>query len=505
MDEQAAEFKKRKREEDEEEADPSAEGAKLEDSSAKLIQNLSENRKRPKKQKREDGEVTKTSEAGESAKPDGSAKDSAKAAKAREKKLRKKEKVEKQAAKIEAKKIRKEQKKALAEDSNAAAVEETRNPPSQTQDEAKTTIEGLEGEADETESVEMDAGFAAEDFVATASPSPETEVSTFDPPNQDSGSSSISSIVPPPTNKPPSLPTIDTSNDQTTAPPTTLPTDSTPPPDSKTEGLKARLAARIEALRTARKATDPSQGPTNRQELIETRRRKEEERKAHKKALRRKAREDEIAASHAENLARASPLLSNTNSPLLSPGSPATSTEHNNFSFSRISFPNGARVNASLDAILTPQSKPKGPSDPHTALLAASKRQSRLAALDPEKAADIAEKDVWLNARKRAHGERVRDDTSLLKKTLKRKEKQKKKSEREWKERLEGVEKGKEGRQKKREGNLRKRREDKGGKGGGKGKGAGGKKKARPGFEGSFKTKAPSGGGGAVAVKPRRR
>ena len=51
------------------------------------------------------------------------------------------------------------------------------------------------------------------------------------------------------------------------------------------------------------------------------------------------------------------------------------------------------------------------------------------------------------------------------------------------------MKKGQEGRQKKREMNLAKRREEKGKKGGGKGK-KGGKK--RPGFEGSFRAKAPS-------------
>ena len=136
--------------------------------------------------------------------------------------------------------------------------------------------------------------------------------------------------------------------------------------------------------------------------------------------------------------------------------------------------------------------KQKGPQDPRTALEAASRRGERLAALDPVKRADIEEKDVWLNAKKRAHGERVRNDTSLLKKTLKRKEQVKKKSEKEWGERLEGVAKGKAFKQKKREENLQKRRDEKGVKGKKKGKLVKGKKpkmKARPGFEGSFKAK----------------
>ena len=92
--------------------------------------------------------------------------------------------------------------------------------------------------------------------------------------------------------------------------------------------------------------------------------------------------------------------------------------------------------------------------------------------------------------KKRAHGEKVRDDTSLLKKTLKRREKAKKKSESEWKERKDGVAKGQAMKQKRREENLKKRSEEKGGKGKKKGGAKGGAKPkakmSRPGFEGSF-------------------
>lgn len=80
---------------------------------------------------------------------------------------------------------------------------------------------------------------------------------------------------------------------------------------------------------------------------------------------------------------------------------------------------------------------------------------------------------------------------------MKRKEKAKQKSEKEWKERLEGVEKGKAMRQRKRDDNLKKRRDEKGMKGK-KNKGAKGEKhskpKPRPGFEGSFRAKVGGGG-----------
>jgi len=169
---------------------------------------------------------------------------------------------------------------------------------------------------------------------------------------------------------------------------------------------------------------------------------------------------------------------------------PSPKPQDNNFSFSRVAFDDGTAADASLSSLSDPK-KRKGPQDIRTALQAAEKKQSRLAGLDAEKRADIAEKDMWLNAKKHAHGERVRDDTSLLKKALKRKEKQKSKSSEQWHDRAEAVVKGKEMKQKRRESNLQKRRDDKGGGSKGKKKpssSAGkGKKKARPGFEGRFK------------------
>lgn len=254
------------------------------------------------------------------------------------------------------------------------------------------------------------------------------------------------------------------------------------------EQAKRRLQARIDELRNARKApgSEGSQAQS-RQELLDTRRRKEEARKAHKKELRRKAKEEE-ARQKSENLAAGSPLMS--------PGSPRTPvSEHaNDFQFGRVEFGDGSRTTADLGEIRTSKLKPKGPSDPATALIAVQKQQARLSGLDEGKKAEIAEKDVWLNARKRAQGERIRDNASLLKKTLQRKQKQKKKSEKDWNNRIEGVKKTADARQKKRETNLAKRKEEKGVKG----KKKPGKAKARPGFEGSFRAKSKPDG-------PRRR
>ena len=310
---------------------------------------------------------------------------------------------------------------------------------------------------------------------STVSPSPSSR-SLFDPLHDASGSSSISSIAPPvltdenaatnPSRQKSSSEAVDQQE---------LPQLPTIDPQI----LKDRFHQRLEELRAARKAdgTD-GKGPRSRQDLIEARRKKEEQRKAHKKELRQKAKEEE-KRKQAELIARGSPLMSPS---LRSPGSPLP----DNFSYGRIAFANGQQSSADL-SLLHNARKSKGPQDPRTALQAAQNKEKRIAGFDEAKRDDIAEKDVWLNSLKRAQGERIRDDSSLLKKTLKRKEKQKKKSEEKWDERLEGVRKGQEMRQKKRENNLAKRKEEKGK--GGKKDGKGKPKKARPGFEGSFRAR----------------
>ena len=510
FDEQAANARKRKREED-------GEGATEMEHDEQAIPETSQDDKQSKRQKRDRVNVIQASSADTTA-LDKESRGAAKSEKARLKKDRKKAKVEKKAAKAEAKKARKQQETAVVQDSEPVVLEQKPGQQVPHADDEEARSEGSGPDHADIEPIEIDKGFADEDLAATASPSPPADVSVFDASNQDSGSSSISSIVPPTANKSLSLSMPQTSISD---PKSEIPnTDSTTTQlDTSPEALKARLAARIEALRTARKASDPSHAPQNRQELIEARRRKEEERKAHKKELRRKAKAEE-AARHSETLARGSPLLSNTNSPLLlSPGSPASETNSNNFSFNRISFAHGTN-SSSLN------NKPiKGPSDPRTALIAAQTKKSRLSALPASKQLHLAEQESWQRATQRAEQQQQdqhaikKDDTSLLKKTLKRKEKLKKKSEREWNVRLEGVEKSQAARQKKREENLSKRREDKQNhkKGGSKNKGGNNntKKKgpkARPGFEGSFKAKHASpktsnsgGGGPSGKEKPRRR
>lgn len=254
-----------------------------------------------------------------------------------------------------------------------------------------------------------------------------------------------------------------------------------------TTALRARLEAKLVAMRAARKVDDADGTPIRtRQDLIESRRKKQAQRKANKKEMREKAREE-------EDRKREEALNSARNSPGLSPLFEKDDGSANNFAFGRLAFSDGTQLSHDLSYEKAAAGvKKKGPSDPKTALAKIEAQKKRIAGMGDDKRKEVLEKETWLAARKRTEGDKVHDSESLLKKALKRKEKAKKKSEHEWTERAEGVKKAIHDRQRKREDNLKKRRDDKlahktGKK---KNKGVATKKKSRPGFEGGF------GGGG---------
>jgi hypothetical protein len=377
-----------------------------------------------------------------------------------EKKLKKAErKKEKKRDKAEAKKV-----KAQKKEEEPTQEDDRDNAQDVSNDEWESDAESAEvGDIDMTDIVETEKLSTSEQSTTPSSKAPSP---SFDPPNNVSGTSSISSVV-----------TQNNSSDTSKKLKLQV--------NVNQEELRARLQKRIAELRAARKADNEDGTPARtRTELIEQRRKKANEKKANKKALRQQAKEEEQKQKELA-LARGSPLMSPSGMSPAHVASPLSET--NNFSFGKIAFENGQFMSANLDSILDPHKK-KGPRDVKSALNMAEKHKQRLAGLDEAKRSDIEEKDMWLNARKRAQGERIRDDTSLLKKALKRKENKKKKSEKEWNDRISAVASSQAARQKKREENLQKRREDKSNKGK-KSKGPKkAKKKARPGFEGSFKT-----------------
>lgn len=402
---------------------------------------------------------------------------------------RKKQKEEKKAQKKNAQKEKKKAKEASRKDKQQQ--DDKQNKPSQENDSTKAENKKTKGQEQKPkqqpeEEDDDNDGSDYEDLdeegpllnfnerpEQTSTASSTSNSPGFDASNPQSGSSSISSIVPPGANEP------------------TKENSSEPKPLKPTpEELKQRLQKRLDELRAARHADGLNGRPArNRQELIEARRQKAEQRKAHKKELRQKAKEEEQLKNDEAMARRFSP--GSSGSLLASPRSPAESTGSNNanYSFGQVVFADGQQTDPTLTSV---RDKPKkhGAQDPASALRAAETKKQRLAEMDDTKRADIEQKDLWLNAKKRAHGERVRDDTSLLKKALKRKESAKRKSEREWKERHEAIKKGQDMKQQKRDTNLRKRRDDKIANKVRKATGTPKKKaKARPGFEGSFKAK----------------
>jgi len=392
---------------------------------------------------------------------------------------RRKRKAEQRAAK----RARKQERKTKAREKREQKKETTMGQPSE-EVISKTGSNLVEDKNDQGEkeeegmqhAIQVDAGpstveAALGDQAFTASSSDEDQPGVFSP-EHDSGTSSTSSVQP------------SVAEPATTlqAGPEQLPAES----KDVSQTPRERLQAALSQFRAGRKADGADgRGPKNRQELLEQRRQKEEERRKVKKEQKEREREEEARRQDEEMAKRFSPggsgsLLASPRSPVVDAG-PST-----NFSFGLIAFDDGTQVHSSLSGLLEAHQK-KGPSDPASQLKVAESKKARLAALDEEKRVDIEQKDMWLNAKKRAHGERVRDDTSLLKKALKRQQSQKKKSEKEWKAREEGVQKAKEAKQRKRMENIQKRKEEKGA--GKKGK----HKVKRPGFEGSFRGR--TGGG----------
>eukprot|EP00040_Diaphanoeca_grandis_P039190 m.258380 g.258380 ORF g.258380 m.258380 type:complete len:509 (-) comp36493_c0_seq1:186-1712(-) len=154
--------------------------------------------------------------------------------------------------------------------------------------------------------------------------------------------------------------------------------------------------------------------------------------------------------------------------------------------------------------------KKKGPSTPMQLLAKAKADQERLEKLkkkDPEAAEKKEQSKKLKAALLKTEGVKVKDDPTLLKKTVERTETKKRKSTRDWDQRKETIDKYKDEKDKKRKINIKTRKDAKiekklnrGKKSaktsqkGGKTSGKGANPKKRPGFEGS--TKKPSSKGG---------
>lgn len=257
--------------------------------------------------------------------------------------------------------------------------------------------------------------------------------------------------------------------------------------------LKERLASKINLLKEKRKAPGTKTGGPvkSREQMLAERKRKQEYRQEKLKRKREEdGDEDEDDASE--------------NSDANDDDDEAEAEEDSQVLFGTIQFKDGSRVTSDLKNIRSgiDKKKKKGPANndikAHLLKLEAKKRKLNL--LTPEERKKQQEQSQWKGLLDQAEGIKVKNDEKLLKKALKRKEKQKLKSEIEWKERKQVVKDTISARAKRREANLKARKDNKGKKGknqvklrkftGTVNKSKSGKdNKKRAGFEGSAKSK----------------
>lgn len=251
--------------------------------------------------------------------------------------------------------------------------------------------------------------------------------------------------------------------------------------------LREKLSAKISVLKDKRKAPGSKTGVAkSRDQILEERKRKDELRRQEK--LKRKL----AALDEDEDDEDASDSDSDDDD---------ETKQDKAVLYGNITFNDGSRLTSDLSKIRSTAEKRKlkGPAnnDIKAHLLKLEQKKHKLSQLSPEEQAKQKEKDQWQRVISQAEGVKIKDDEKLLKKALKRKEKQKLKSEIEWKERKQIVKDTVSARLKRREENLKARKENKGKKGkqqpklrkftGTVNKFANSKKK-RAGFEGNAKS-----------------
>ncbi|KAG7663156.1 uncharacterized protein J8A68_003334 [[Candida] subhashii] len=257
--------------------------------------------------------------------------------------------------------------------------------------------------------------------------------------------------------------------------------------DEKLAKLREQLASKITNLKEKRKApgTKVSGAPQSREQILAERKRKEELRKEKRKHAELED-DDSDSDSEGEDVDEEVEQEENKSTVL----------------FGNIVFQDGSQVTSDLTKLrnTAERKKQKGPAnnDLKAHLNKIQKKKEKLATLSKEDQTKVQEKEKWKRVMLQAEGVKVKDDEKLLKKALKRKEKQKLKSEIEWKDRKQIVKDTVDARAKRREANLKARRDNKKKNGGGKKSKQQPKlrkftgivnKKKRAGFEGSAKSK----------------
>lgn len=250
--------------------------------------------------------------------------------------------------------------------------------------------------------------------------------------------------------------------------------------------LREKLSSKISTMKEKRRApgTKVAGAPKSREQILEERKKKAELRKRKREEMDNEVSDDDNSDSDVEG-----DDGEDDNETGIQDGDSSVL-------FGNIVFSDGTRVTSDLGKIRSTVEKKskKGPANndikAHLKILENKKR--RLEQMSPEEQIKQKEKDKWTKVMAQAEGAKIKDDEKLLKKALKRKEKQKLKSEIEWKDRKQMVKDTKAARQKRRDENLKARRENKGKKSKNQPrlkKFVGTVHKKRAGFEGSSKSK----------------
>ncbi|KAI7896170.1 surfeit locus protein 6-domain-containing protein [Mucor mucedo] len=238
---------------------------------------------------------------------------------------------------------------------------------------------------------------------------------------------------------------------------------------SDIDQLRNRLQARISQLREKRNAPGANTAnPRSRDDILAARNKKKEDRKKAIKAQKEKG--GKVASEELVKFDDRKPVFNQTR-----PSADSVKMDGDLY-FGKLA------VGATVD-----QKKKKGPTDAKTQLKMLEAKQEKLEKMkgeDKSKAEELMEKEEWNKVLALATGEKLKDDTKLLKKTIKRQEKLKNKSGQEWNKRIEKVKYDEKKHIKKREENIKSKIDEKMNKKRGiKVKPA--PKKARPGFEGA--------------------
>ncbi|CAI5758033.1 unnamed protein product [Candida verbasci] len=213
--------------------------------------------------------------------------------------------------------------------------------------------------------------------------------------------------------------------------------------------LREKLESKINTLREKRKAvgTKVNGAPKSREQILAERKRKDETKKQQKRKHEELEEEEEEMDSDDDI-------------------DEEEDVKDNNILFGNIVFEDGTQMTSDLSKVRNSSDKKKlkGPAnrDIKAHLQKLEKKKQKLSNLSPSEKAKQLEKDKWQRVMAQAEGIKLKDDEKLLKKSLKRKEKQKLKSEIEWKERKQFVKDSVAARAKKREENLKARKESKG-------------------------------------------